>query len=107
MEWTPKRAARFGWLAGRGASMATIMRDRQIRAESEQQLRGCATRWGLSFGSSSGASSSLAIPLPVADQEILEAAAQERGLSTASFAADLLHVITSQRLIRAVMDDEI
>jgi hypothetical protein len=48
----------------------------------------------------------LAVPIPPADQEILQQAAEARGLSAASFAADLLHVITSQRLIRAVMDDD-
>ena len=48
----------------------------------------------------------LAVHVPLRDRELLEQAAQERGLSAASFAADLLHVITSQRLIRAVMDDD-
>ena len=90
-----------------------VLHDRRIAPLGRQQALGLATRWGLSFGdgsapaaASTAASPSLAVPLPPADQEILEAAAQARGLSAASFAADLLHVITSQRLIRAVMDDD-
>jgi hypothetical protein len=69
-------------------------------------LKGCATRWKLPLADDSKSPPTLAIPLPAGDWEILEAAAQERGLSATSFAADLLHVITSQRLIRAVMDDD-
>jgi hypothetical protein len=94
--------------------MESVLRDRRLGARSEQQLRCIATRWGLAFGGNgasvapltASSSSSLAVPVPPADREILEQAAQERGLSTASFAADLLHVIASQRLIRAVMDDD-
>ena len=105
MEWTPKRAARLGWLAGRGVSMRAVLQDRYIGITSEQQLRNIGTRWGLTFGKDKS-SPSLAIPVPPADQEILEQAAQERGLSAASFAADLLHVITRERLFAAVMDDD-
>jgi hypothetical protein len=106
MEWTPKRAARLGWLAGRGASMAAVMRDRRINAKSEQQLRGIATRWGLAFSDDNKSPQPLSVPIPPADQEILEAAAADRGLSAASFAATLIHTIARERLFNAVLDDE-
>ena len=104
MGWTPKRAARLGWLAGRGVSMESVLRDRRVGAKSEQSLRHVATRWGLHFGSD--APPPLSIPLPPGDQEILEQAAAVRGLSTASFAATLIHTIASERLFNAVLDDD-
>jgi hypothetical protein len=48
----------------------------------------------------------LSIPLPPADQKILEQAAAARGLSMASFAASLIHAIASERLFNAVLDDD-
>ena len=81
MRWTPKRAARLGYLAGRGVSMESVLRDRRIGAKSAQALRGIATRWGLHFGSA--AAPLLSAPIPPADQEILEQAAAARGLSMA------------------------
>jgi hypothetical protein len=104
MRWTPARAARLGYLAGRGVSMESVLRDRRIGAKSVQALRGIATRWGLHFGSA--AAPLLSIPLPPGDQEILEQAAAARGLSTASFAASLIHTIASERLFNAVLDDD-
>ena len=104
MSWTPKRATRLGWLAGRGVSMESVLRDRRVGAKSEQALRGVATRWGLHFGSAPVPP--LAIPLPPGDQEILEEAASARGLSAASFAATLIHTIARERLFNAVLDDD-
>ena len=123
MAWTPKRAARLGWLAGRGASLRSVLQDAEIGAVTARSLRQAATRWHIEFGrgargrlrhhaanhgpqDAGRGNSPLAIPIPPGDQEILEQAAAARGLSVASFAADLLHVIASQRLIRAVMDDD-
>ena len=103
--WTNRRAAWFGFRLGRGASLESVLRDRRIGAQSAQQVRGLATRWGLTFGDDSR-SPALAIPLPAADQEILEAAAANRGLSAASFAATLIHTIARERLFNAVMDDD-
>ena len=104
MGWTPKRAARLGWLAGRGASIESVLRDRLIGAESRQSLRHVATRWGLRFGRAEAPM--LSIPIPPADQEILEQAAAARGLSTASFAATLIHTIARERLYNAILDDD-
>ena len=108
--WTHKRADWFGFRLGRGASLESVLRDRRIGVQSEQALRGVATRWGLSFGGNGASTvsspSSLAVPIPPADQEILEQAAAARGLSVASFAATLLHVISRERLFSAVLDDD-
>ena len=49
----------------------------------------------------------LAVPIPPADMTIIQDAAAARGLSAESFAADLLHLVASERLISAVMDDGI
>ena len=93
--WTPRRAAWFRFRLGRGASLESVLRDRRIGAQSAQQLKGCATRWKLPLGDDNKSLPTLAIPLPAGDWEILEAAAQERGLSAASFAADVLHIACS------------
>ena len=105
-DWTPRRAAWFGFRLGRGASLESVLRDRRIGAQSLQQLRGCATRWGLAFSDDNKSSLPLAVPIPPADHEILEQAAAARGLSTASFAATLIHTIARERLFNAVLDDE-
>jgi hypothetical protein len=73
-------------------------------AKSAQAVKGVATCWGLAFGDDK--SPLLAIPLPPADQKILEQAAADRGLSVASFAATLIHTITRERLFNAVLDDD-
>jgi hypothetical protein len=103
--WTHKRAAWYGFRLGRGASLESVLRDRRIGAQSEQALRGVATRWGLTFGNDNK-SPPLAVSLPPADQEILAQAAEARGLSVASFAATLIHTIARERLFSAVLDDD-
>ena len=111
MRWTPARAARLGYLAGRGASLRTVLEDMEIGAASTQSLRHVATRWGLRFGrdeppKKSSAPPALAIPIPSGDQALLAEAAAARGLSVASFAASLLHVAVAERLIGAILDDD-
>jgi hypothetical protein len=39
MRWTPERAARLGYLAGRDVSMESALRDRRIGVKSRQALR--------------------------------------------------------------------
>jgi hypothetical protein len=111
MRWTPARAARLGYLAGRGASLHAVLQDMGIGAAGAQSLRNVATRWGLRFGreARSGPQDAeaplLSVPLPSADREALAQAAAARGLSVASFVATLVHTITAERLIGAVLDD--
>ena len=102
--WTPREAARLGFLAGRGASFRSVLRDQTVAARGEHSVRRAARSWGLAFGNSNDAS--LSIPIPPDDREILQAAAAERGLSVASFTANLVHTIESERLFRAVLDDD-
>jgi hypothetical protein len=73
----------FGYFKGRGASLRAASKD------------AAATRRG----------ASLAIPVPLADREVLQEAAAARGLSLASFTATLIHTIASERLFGAVLDD--
>ena len=48
--WNLKRAARLGYLAGRGLSVESIMADHVIAARSERAVRCAASRWGLALG---------------------------------------------------------
>src|SRR6266566_8301003 len=48
--WNLKRAARLGYLAGRGLSVGSIMADHVIAARSERAVRCAASRWGLALG---------------------------------------------------------
>jgi hypothetical protein len=43
--WTPRRAARFGYLAGRGLSADAIGNDPAVGAVSHVAVRHVATRW--------------------------------------------------------------
>ena len=43
--WTLLRAARLGYLAGRGLSVNSIMADDTIAARSERAVRVAASRW--------------------------------------------------------------
>ena len=100
--WTPKEAARLGFLAVRGVGFRTVLRDETVGVRGELSVKHAARRWGLAFGNDA----SLQIALPPDDREILQAAAAERGLSVASFTANLIHTIASERLFRAVLDDD-
>jgi hypothetical protein len=112
-KWTPKQAARFGYLAGRGASIDTVQADPMLGGRSKQSYSHAATSWRLKF---SGAAepkdnapeddATLAVPIPPADLPVLEAAAAARGLSVESFTATMIHTIASERLVKAVMDDD-
>jgi hypothetical protein len=105
--WAPKQAARLGFLAGRGSSLDALRSDPLLRGRSEQSLCHAATQWRVKFGSGGAPKDDamLSIHVTPTDREVLEQAAAERGLSTASFTASLVHVITSERLLQAVMDD--
>jgi hypothetical protein len=45
--WNLKRAARPGYLAGRGLSVESVIADHVIAARSERAVRCAASRWGL------------------------------------------------------------
>ena len=68
--WNLKRAARLGYLAGRGLSVESIMADHVIAARSERAVRCAASRWGLALG----IGSPFTILLPLEDRLALECA---------------------------------
>jgi hypothetical protein len=59
-----------------------------------QAINRAAGRWHVPFGTSEP--DALAVHIPPRDREVLEQAAAARGLSVASFAATLLHVISRE-----------
>jgi hypothetical protein len=77
--WTPERAARIGFLAGRGVGFEAAMADYRVGAKSERALRCAASRWGLSFGLGGG---QIAVQLTAEDRDLLTFAAGERGVSS-------------------------
>ena len=71
-------------------------------AEPSRASAHAATEWRVKFGSGGAPKDDAMLSVHVAptDREVLEQAAAVRGLSTASFPASLVHVITSERLLR-------
>jgi hypothetical protein len=102
-QWTAARAARFGYLAGCGCSAEAILADDDVGAKSLQAARSVATRWGLSLGAGGMRT---VIPMSPRDHDLLERAATARGVSVASLVATLVHVVRSERLVDAVLDDK-
>jgi hypothetical protein len=76
--WNLKRAARLGYLAGRGLSVESVIADHVIAARSERAVRCAASRWGLALG----IGSPFTILLPLEDRLALECATELRGMST-------------------------
>jgi len=77
--WTLQRAARLGYLAGRGLSLPSIMADDVIAARSQRSVRVAATRLGVPIGRAQP----LALVLPGDASQALDAAAASRGMSSA------------------------
>jgi hypothetical protein len=102
-QWTPERAARVGYLTGIGCSAEAVTADPDVGARSEQSVRHVATRWRLPLGNGG---LRIGIPISPADQELLEHAASARGLSVASLIANLVNVVSRERLVDAVLDDD-
>jgi hypothetical protein len=101
--WTPVRAARLGFLAGRGFSIEGIMSEAKLGIRSERSLRVAATRWGLSFGLGGG--QQIAVQLTPEDRDVLTAASAERGVTVLALTTALMHGVLGGRLVDAVLDD--
>jgi hypothetical protein len=99
--WTPGRAARLGYLAGRGASARAIVADDKIGARSERAVRMAVSRWGLTLGAGA-----FAVPLTADDREALRNAADDRGVTPDALAALILRLVCRDGLLSAVLDDE-
>jgi hypothetical protein len=81
VKWTLRRAARLGFLAGRGASIETILNDRQLGAQrTAQSIKCVATRWHLPVknGALTDDGAVLTVHVAPADREMLEQAAAAR-----------------------------
>jgi hypothetical protein len=99
--WNLKRAARLGYLAGRGLSVESIMADHVIATRSERAVRCADSRWGLALG----ISSPFTILLPLEDRLALECTAELRGMSTNALALAIVRTVVREQLIDAVLDD--
>ena len=98
--WTLLRAARLGYLAGRGLSVNSIMADDTIAARSERAVRVAASRWRVPIGTGG-----LPVALSSDDRRRLDDAARARGTTSADLALTLLRMVVQQDLIKAVIDD--
>ena len=98
--WTLLRAARLGYLAGRGLSVNSIMADDTIAARSERAVRVAASRWHVPIGTGG-----LPVALSSDDRRRLDDAARARGTTSADLALTLLRMVVQQDLIKAVIDD--
>ena len=94
--WTLRRAARLGYLAGRGLPLDAIAADAQ---RSQHSIRHVMSRWHVPSGGPGGMLSGLE------DRSELERAALRRGVSADTIALRLLRVISSDQLIDAILDD--
>jgi hypothetical protein len=86
MRWTLARAARLGYLAGRGLPLAAIMVDEIVAAKSEQSVRNVCSRWNIALGIGGP------FTIYLTDQERLAFAylAQKKGCTTQYLATQLI-----------------
>jgi hypothetical protein len=99
--WTPRRAARFGYLAGRGLSADAIGSDPAVAAVSRQAVHHVATRWGIPLAP--GATGTIVLPVDVVRE--LDGPARERRTTVEALALAVLRVVARDRLVDAVIDD--
>ncbi len=99
--WTLLRAARLGYLAGRGLSVNSIRADDTIAARSKRAVRVAASRWHVPIGGTGG----LPIALSLDDLRRLDDAARARGTTSADLALTLLRMVVQHNLVEAVIDD--
>jgi hypothetical protein len=97
--WSPRRAARFGYLAGRGLSADAIGSDSEVGAISLRSVRLAATRWGLPLGTDG------ALLLPDEIRHGLDEAARARRLSVEALALRVLRIVVADNLAGAILDD--
>jgi hypothetical protein len=77
---TPKQAARFGYLAGQGASLDAIRADPMFEGRSGQSFANASKRWRIAVGTNGHPKGDeLAVHITERDREILESAARCSG----------------------------
>lgn len=97
--WTPKRAARVGYLIGRGCSMEEIIADAASGVASMQSLRNIAHRWNLPLPDDVPA-----LPDHPRKSDLTEAATA-RGMTVDQLGARLLGIIVRDNLVDAILDE--
>jgi hypothetical protein len=102
--WTPALAARVGYLVGLGASFEAIACDPAFAFISRKSLKSVLTRWDLR--PTTIAPEDIFRMLPARDRDSLVASAQWRGMASETLVLRLLHVIVTDKLINAILDDE-
>jgi hypothetical protein len=96
--WTPKQAARVGYLAGRGYPAEIIATDSAIGPRTRGSIQHVITRWRLRSGGG-------AIALSDAVLTGLAKAACSRRVSVEALALQVLHRAVDDSLISAILDD--
>ena len=105
MRWTPRRAARLGYLVGRGLSIGKILSDEALKPKTAREIRCASTCWGLALIAPRRAESD-GLPISDRDRTRLGPTAELRGLTAEALAIALLRVIAADDLVAAVLDDE-
>lgn len=99
--WTPRRAARAGYLAGRGFAKEEILRDRIVAVHSERALLQAFTRWHVTIGNGTWP-----LALDPETESKLIAEANRRGISVNALLTEIVTTVLKDDLITAVIGDE-
>jgi hypothetical protein len=100
--WTYQRAARLGYLAGRGLSIESIMADELLAAYSEFSVRKRASNWRIPLGR--GVPFTLVIAGD--DRERLYDQAARLNTSARELAAAIVRNVLRDHMVDAVIDGE-
>jgi hypothetical protein len=90
--WTGERAARFGYLLGRGFTVEAIVAGAMLDAVSEHTLHAAVRRWGLPCNGSGP----FVVPLSHNNRKALTAAARERNMTAEKLAGEALKDLVDQ-----------
>ncbi|UYO50308.1 hypothetical protein KQX64_06960 [Rhodopseudomonas palustris] len=106
LKWTAERAARAGFLAGRGWSRDEIAADEILGATTPKALEHMLRRWKIPLMKTRGGKCVLCALSP-SETERLEAAARARSMSLEMLAEELLSIVAGDAaLIENILDDE-
>jgi hypothetical protein len=97
--WSARRAARLGYLVGRGLSAEAICDD-PVVAASRLSLKHVVSRWGIPLDVGAGV-----VTLPDDVRRGLDGAARRRRTTVEALALAVLQAVTRDRLVDAVIDD--
>jgi hypothetical protein len=98
--WSARRAARIGYLAGRGCSVEQVIADLKVDI-SLHAMRMLEKTWHIAFG----LGSPFALLIAPDDLERLESAAELRGMTPATLAREILKRALRDNLVDAIIDE--